>query len=150
MKHEDNIRYLYIMVDPNQPGWIKFGEAQNLANRLTAYNVGSRGKQCRYHDTWDVPASVHDKDMHAKLRAVSEDQDHEWFKVDADEAANVIDAAVDAVWDEIDPEHNMHTIDEYMIDDIHGDDWAKVDIDMLTPAACDVILDRWNSQARGA
>ena len=140
---DPEIKHLYIMVDPREPEWIKFGEAQNLASRLTSYNVGSRGKLCTYHDTWDVPASVRDSDMHAKLRAVSDGQDHEWFKVDADVAANAIDKAVDAVWDEVDPEHNMHTIDEHMIDEIHGDDWAKVGINMLTPTACDVILDRF-------
>ena len=147
MRLTQEIRYLYIMVDPNQPEWIKFGEAQCLPTRLTAYNVGSRGKQCSFHETWEVPSSIRDKDMHGKLRAVSDGQDHEWFKVDADDAANVIDAAVDAVWDEVDPDHNMHTIDEHMIDDIQGDDWAKVGIDMLTPTACDVLLDRFKRDA---
>ena len=147
MRLTQEIKYLYIMVDPNQPGWIKFGEAQCLASRLSQYNVGSRGKKCRYHDTWEVPSNVKDKDMHVELRAVSDSQEYEWFKVDADDAANVIDAAVDAIWDEIDPEHNMHIIDEHMIDDIQGDDWAKVEIDMLTPAACDVLLDKFMSEA---
>ena len=139
----EDVKHIYIMVDTKQPGWIKLGEAVDVKARLSSYNTGSRGRTCSYHDTWDVPASMRDTDLHAELRAISEEQDHEWFRVDADDAASLIDEIVDRAWDERDPDHAMHTIDEYMIDDIHGDDWAKVGIGMMTPAACDKVLSMW-------
>ena len=138
-----DINNIYIMIDPNQSGWVKLGETVDLKGRLVTYNTGSRGKQCSYHDTWDVPASFRDKHLHHLMREISEGQDDEWFKVDADDAAAMIDRVVDEWWDQYDPEHMMHTIDEHDVSTFDADDWARVEIDQMTPSACDAVLDRF-------
>jgi hypothetical protein len=139
----NDINNIYIMIDPNQSGWVKLGETIDLKSRLVTYNTGSRGKQCTYHDTWDVPASFRDKDLHHLMREISEEQDDEWFKVDADEASAMIDGVIDEVWDRYDPEHLMHTIDEHDVSTFDADEWARVEIDQMTPSACDAVLDRF-------
>ena len=139
-RYDYDINHIYIMVDPNEKEWIKLGEAKDLYGRLSGYNVGSRGKRCTFYETWDVPITFRDKDLHQKMRAISEDQDHEWFKVDPADASAMIDEVVDQVWLKHDPEHAMHIIDEHVMSD---DEWATVEIDQLTPRACDAVLDRF-------
>lgn len=131
---------IYLLRDPNEPDWLKFGQTQDLRSRLATYNTGSRGKQKEFVESWDVPPNMTDKSFWPYLSDF--ERDDEWFRMSEDEAAEILDRAVDEAWETFDPDfvQKAVTLADVEVDDV---DWSLVEIDQMTPEAADLILDRF-------
>ena len=131
---------IYLLRDPNEPDWLKLGHSVELRKRLATYNTGSRGKKKYFLETWDIPEHMSDAAFWPYLSDF--ERDDEWFRVSEEIALEIIDKAVDEVWESHDPSfvQNTVTLADVEVDDV---DWSLVEIDQLAPEAADLILDRF-------
>lgn len=82
--------YLYGVVHPSFPGYVKIGKAMDPAKRLISYQTGDPHR--RYQMVWTLKTSDYDlaeRIAHSRLKALRV-RNTEWFRTHPDDAYHLI------------------------------------------------------------
>jgi hypothetical protein len=83
--------YVYAMINPSFPGWVKVGCAFNCEDRLKSYQTGDphrEYKMCTKRQFSD--RQIAEKIVHSKLTPLSENRKGEWFEIDLSIVKSII------------------------------------------------------------
>lgn len=75
--------YLYIITNPNFPGWVKVGTTTNLKARLQGYQTSSPYRDYKVEFLLEHPNYLDaEKRIHNSMKMFCLDRKNEWFQVD--------------------------------------------------------------------
>tara|TARA_R110000765_G_scaffold114357_2_gene207148 strand:+ start:8116 stop:8598 length:483 start_codon:yes stop_codon:yes gene_type:complete len=98
MKHKNDYNrikkgYIYVINNPCWEGWIKVGMAVDAENRCKQFQTSSPFRDYKlFYKKYFEDRKTAEKEIHKKLKNISERSEGEWFKVSGKEAANLIKA----------------------------------------------------------
>ena len=92
--------WLYVLIHPNFPGWVKIGRTRNLGKRLSSYNTGTPNAANHYVIEYHHPpdgaqpyarATPVERAIHTALRPTQDVGDtREWYQMTVEEAIAII------------------------------------------------------------
>lgn len=87
--------FVYLVVHPKFPGWVKVGSTTNPERRLASYNTGDPMRSYRMLSAEPASDRRHAEWLaHTRLRKLGYDKRGEWFDVGIPVAINTIRRAV--------------------------------------------------------
>lgn len=94
---EDKAGYIYVITNPDFPGFVKIGIARNIKDRLGAYQTSSPRRNYKVeHKVFHPDCRKGEKQAHEKLKMFALSRRREWFEVDLQIAINMLnDTLVD-------------------------------------------------------
>lgn len=79
--------YVYCLVHPSWPGYVKIGKARNLSRRLSQYNTGDPLRRYEYAFTgWFPDCDIAERIAQRRLRGYAVPDGGEWFQISVDDA----------------------------------------------------------------
>ena len=94
MVSSDPSGFVYLVVHPNYPGWVKVGSTTNPARRLASYQTGDPMRSYRMLSALPTKDRRHAEWLaHTRLKRLGFDRRGEWFEVAPAMAGRVIQKA---------------------------------------------------------
>jgi len=83
--------FVYLLVNPSFPGWIKVGMTIDYEKRLRAYNIPNDPHQAFTFITvkWTHDRRSHEKELLGRFAGVADRSNGEWFKIEVDKALSL-------------------------------------------------------------
>lgn len=94
----------YVITNAAYPEWVKIGftSKSEMTSRLRVYQTGSPFRDYEvYHEVLFDDAKAAEKEVHSRLKLMNATKKNEWFKISKKLAANMIDAVLDDIENEL-------------------------------------------------
>jgi len=94
---EDKAGYIYVVTNPDFPGFVKIGIARNIKDRLRTYQTSAPRRNYKVeHKVFHPDCRKGEKLAHEKLKMFALSRRREWFEVNLQIAINTLnDTLVD-------------------------------------------------------
>ena len=79
---DDPWGFVYLMVNPKFPGWVKIGKTQDYNSRLSTYQTGDPYRAYDMKQRIEVEnRHTAELEYHSHFESISEERSYEWFKI---------------------------------------------------------------------
>ena len=79
---DDPWGFVYLMINPKFPGWVKIGKTQDYNSRLSTYQTGDPYRAYDMKQRTEVEnRQTAELEYHSHFESISEERSYEWFKI---------------------------------------------------------------------
>jgi hypothetical protein len=89
--------FVYVLVSPTFPDYVKIGRAKDLRNRLSSYQTSNPYRDFEYYFTIPVEDTRPYEKHFYKMFSSNHKMSHEWYQIEPNQAKDIIISLYDSL-----------------------------------------------------